>query len=397
MSLIGVNINDIHKNDGESLKDYKIRLCRNKDLYNITFVDIAKLINEITGENKGESSYRKWWRGYSEGYTDAIEKYNSEAYNLQRIEFEKERQKFFDYRSAYKKMIRDESRKEINFSLILQAIQNLKPYEPSEFPSTLIGENDMLICLDDIHYGSSIDNYWNKYNSDIAKERLVWYLAHIRKVRNIHNVQRCYLCCNGDLISGNIHLPIQITNKENIVEQIIGVSELLSWFISELCKEFREVFLSVVSGNHSRISTKDNSLKNERLDDLIPWYIKSRLQNLTNFKCIDNDIDNTISLVNIRGLNYLNVHGDYDSFSSVSKVIEMTNKDIYCVHFAHLHHNSYDTVNKYKVIRSGSLQGMDDYCIQKRIYGKAEQLICVCNGKGILCTYDVDLQNPAMY
>lgn len=396
MISIEDNISVLNRNSSESIKDYKIRLCKNKDVYDITFKDIAYLINKETGEDKGESSYRKWWRGYSEGYNDASKEVNDCEYELQRIEFEKEKQKFYDYRAAYKKIIREQARKDTTIDIVLDEIKKIEPYKPAKFPSTLIGENDMLVCLDDIHYGANIHNHWNTYNSNIAKERLLLYLANIRKIRTIHNTERCYICCNGDLISGNIHLPIQVTNKENIVEQIIGVSELLSWFISEVCKEFREVYFSVVSGNHSRISTKENSLINERLDDLVPWYIESRLQNISNFHYLPNTIDNTFSIINIKGLNYLNVHGDYDSFSSVNKIIEMTDEKIYCVHFAHLHHNSYDTINRYKVIRSGSLQGMDDYCIQKRIFGKAEQLICVCNSRGIFCTYDIDLQNPSM-
>ena len=107
---------------------------------------------------------------------------------------------------------------------------------------------------------------------------------------------------------------------------------------------------------------------------------------------LDNNIDTTLNVVNIRGLNYLNVHGDYDNFTSCQKVIEMLDIPIYCVHMGHLHHNKTDWMQKYKLIMSGSIQGMDDFCIQKRIFGKAQQLVCVCNEKGIQCTYDIDLQ-----
>ena len=51
-----------------------------------------------------------------------------------------------------------------------------------------------------------------------------------------------------------------------------------------------------------------------------------------------------------------------------------------------------DFVQNYKVLMSGSLMGMDDYCVTKRIYGRAQQLVCVCTENGIESTYDVDLQ-----
>ena len=66
----GYNVN-LKRLPGENLKDYKIRLCRNKDEYGISFQDIAALMSEETGEVKGESVYRKWWTYYKEGYTDA--------------------------------------------------------------------------------------------------------------------------------------------------------------------------------------------------------------------------------------------------------------------------------------------------------------------------------------
>ena len=41
---------------------------------------------------------------------------------------------------------------------------------------------------------------------------------------------------------------------------------------------------------------------------------------------------------------------------------------------------------------AGSFLGMDDYCVQKRIYGKSEQMVCVCDANGIRCAYDVPLK-----
>ena len=38
---------------------------------------------------------------------------------------------------------------------------------------------------------------------------------------------------------------------------------------------------------------------------------------------------------------------------------------------------------------SGSLQGVDDFCVSKRIFGKPEQLVCICNEKGLICAYDI--------
>lgn len=54
----------------ETIKDYKIRLFRNKSIYNLTTQTIADLINKVAGTNFNESTFRKWWAIYSEALED---------------------------------------------------------------------------------------------------------------------------------------------------------------------------------------------------------------------------------------------------------------------------------------------------------------------------------------
>lgn len=387
----------LEKGKNENIKDYKIRLCSNKDELGISFQKIAELINKESGENKSESTCRRWWNAYKEGYEDCEKKGLSSddllvKYENKRIEAEKAKVRFLDQRNEYNKNVRKDARYDELKDILKHSLENIKPYPVNTVYNDIVLDNDLLIGLNDIHFGANIKNNWNIYNPTICKNRLDIYLSKIIEIKKTHKSENCYVCANGDLISGNIHPTIAISNKENVVDQIKGVSEILSWFLSELTNNFKNVYLSIVSGNHSRMSTKENSPKDERLDDLIPWYIEARLSNKKNLNVIYNDIDKTMNVVNIRGLNYLNVHGDYDNFSNPQKVIDMLNIPIYCVHMGHLHHNKSDWVQKYKVVMSGSLQGMDDFCIQKRIFGKAQQIVCVCNNKGIDCIYDVDLQ-----
>lgn len=380
----------------ESIKEYKIRLLFNKDEYGLSYKEIADLVNRESGDSKSETTYRKWWAGYKEGYFDA-EKSNMKSediidqYEEKRVEAEKARVRYLDQRTLYNKNIRNDARFDELKYLVTEAISSLKPYETKTYPISG-NSGSLLVTLDDIHFGANISNQWNVYNPEVAKERLNRYLDNIIRIGTTHKADKCFVCANGDFISGNIHHTIQISNSENVVKQIMGVSELVSWFLSELSSIFKSVTFSVVSGNHSRLAKKDDSPKDERLDDLIPWYIKARLSNINNIVFVDNNMDNTFNIVNIEGLNYLNVHGDFDNFFNKNNVIDMIDIPIYCVHLGHKHRNKTEWVQKYKVITAGSLQGMDDYCIQKRLYGKAQQLVCVCNSNGILCTYDVDLQ-----
>jgi hypothetical protein len=220
------------------------------------------------------------------------------------------------------------------------------------------------------------------------------YIDEILKIQKTHNSQNCYVCANGDFISGNIHKSLSLENKENIIEQIMGVSELVADFLFELSKHFDKVIFSSTAGNHSRIGENKDVLKDERLDDLIEWYVKARIQNVKNIIINEKNIDNTMYLLNVRGKNYLGVHGSYDDSNyKIQSVTNMTEENIYCVLLAHLHHNKSDYVQGIKTLMAGSFVGMDNYTIEKRIIGQPQQLVCVCTNKGVLCQYDVNFDN----
>ena len=311
------------------------------------------------------------------------------------IELRKERQKFYDQRNAFNKIVRERSRQDELNEIIIDAIHNGElPRLNYERNIIEPSSNDLLVSLNDLHYGAVHSNYWNEYNSDIAKDMMANYLDRIINIADTHNSENCIVWENGDAISGAIHRSIQITNKENVIEQVMGASELIAEFIAELSKHFRTVKFVSVSGNHSRIDpNKDNALVDERLDDLIEWYIAARLQNFENIEIgAGEKIDSTMYLIDIRGKNYCGIHGDFDgSASKVQSLQTMVGRPVYAVLSGHMHHNKVDEVQGVKTVMAGSFLGMDDYCVQKRIYGKPEQMVCVCDENGIVCHYDIPL------
>lgn len=312
------------------------------------------------------------------------------------ITIQKERQKYFDQRNALTKLIRERSRQEELNEILEDAIRsgNLPQLE---YQRVMIesSDNDLLVSLNDIHYGATVNNYWNTYNSDVCRDMMCRYLDRIIAIGETHGSENCIVWANGDEISGNIHQSIAVTNKENVIEQIKGVSELIAEFLAELSKHFNQVIFVSVAGNHSRIETnKDRALVAERLDDLVEWYLNARLQNFENILIGGGEkIDNTMYLIDVRGKTYCGVHGDFDgSAGKVQSLQTMAGRPLYAVLSGHLHHNKTDDVQGVKTIMAGSFLGMDDYCVQKRIYGKSEQMVCVCDASGVRCTYDVPLK-----
>ena len=367
--------------------------------------DYAELSERLFGEGNcfNSSEVRKRMYGMK-AIIDAIEREGEEAirstdrlseYDRKKIEFQVERQKFFDQRNAFNKLVRERSRQEELNEILVAAIQsgNL-PQLNYEYHEVIPSNNDLLVSLNDIHYGATVDNYWNTYNSDICREMMRKYLDNVIQIANTHRSENCVVWANGDEVSGNIHKSITVTNKENVIEQIKGVSELIAEFIAELSKHFATVTFVSVAGNHSRLDpNKDNALVSERLDDLIEWYLAARLQSFENVIIGGGEkVDETMYLIDVRGKTYCGVHGDFDgSRSKIQAPQTMARKPLYAVLSGHLHHCKMDDVQGIRTIMAGSFLGMDDYCVQKRIYGRPEQMVCVCDETGVRCSYNVGL------
>ena len=49
----------------ESLLEYQIRICSERVKLDLTWDEVAKILNEELGENYGESKYRKWWYAFN--------------------------------------------------------------------------------------------------------------------------------------------------------------------------------------------------------------------------------------------------------------------------------------------------------------------------------------------
>lgn len=255
-------------------------------------------------------------------------------------------------------------------------------------------DNDLLVILSDLHIGAAFSSEWGEYNSDIATRRLNQYIREIVKIAERHNSENCFVSIQGDLISGNIHKSIQVTNRENVIDQIKIAANLITDFCFELSNYFKKVTITNVSGNHSRIDKKEDAIHSERLDDLIGWIVKNSLSHINKITFKENNLDIGIASIDIRGKEYIAVHGDYDSYSSsgVSNLCMMIHRIPYAILYGHLHHCSVDEVNGVKMVRGGSLAGSGDaFTIEKRLSGKPSQMVCVCSSAGIEAYYPVEL------
>jgi predicted phosphodiesterase len=203
----------------------------------------------------------------------------------------------------------------------------------------------------------------------------------------MYQSENAYLILGGDNIVGLIHLNARIEAKENVITQIMTVTDLISDFIYELSKIFSKVEVHSTAGNHSRsTASKDETTKGENFDLLVPYICKKDLKNIDNVKFVDNFLDCDIATFKVRGHMVYATHGDKDTVKNV--VYHMTNfarkaklplPDL--CYLGHRHTNSLETIDDVKVIQSGCIDGMDSYTIDSRLVGTPEQTVTVVTEK----------------
>lgn len=310
-------------------------------------------------------------------------------------ELQKERVKLRDERNELNRSIREEARKESYKEQIIRSISEyqcspLLYDESKQFTGVLKTDNDMIISCTDIHAGIEIDNYFNKFNEDVLKDRFNQYLDKILEVQVRHGSENAYVILS-ELVSGIIHNELRIESNQNLIEQFLTVTNYIAQFLEALSYHFSTVNVYICPGNHSRISPKkEDSLKGENIDNLALPFLQAKLQNFKNILFYKNEVDESIATFEVRGNLIAASHGDKDNPDTVVQKFTMfLSAQPNIIYLGHRHTNGMTTVYNTKVIESGCLSGSDNYCMDKRLKNNPEQTISIVTENGLDCLYDV--------
>lgn len=396
-------------NENEEQFLWRIGQAKDNGTLDMDWQDVADILNkefrESESEYRSESAYRKAYQGAKRFYEAGVfRQYDKDAYisELRNVKHEirQEKQKLFDERTSLNRVLREQGRVDSMCEIVKRAIEEyVSPKyecpEVHEFDS----ENDVIIHLTDIHCGVNISSPFNKFNSNILIERIYKYYCEIEKIQKLYNAQNAYVILGGDLIHGLIHVNSRIESKENVVNQIMTVSDLISEFVFYLSKIFCKVEIHTTVGNHSRsMPNKEEALHGEDFDLLIPFICKKALSRVSNVEFVDNYLDCDIATFKVRGHMVYATHGDKDTPKNIvyhmtqfARKAGMELPDI--CYLGHRHTNGLTTVDDVKVIESGCVDGMDNYTIEKRFTGTPEQTVVVVSEQHrikALCDVQID-------
>ena len=390
---------NLKRREGESLFEWKLRLSLMK-LNKETDLDWCELV-ELLEIDMSADHYRKLSYGYKE-YDDYIksktkEMIAQEEYKkllAKELEIKKEKVKLQDMRTLVNKQVRELSRKE-NLGEVLEKKLTELEMQPKiindEYKNRVTSNRDMVCLISDIHYGIKTTNALSPYDSDICKLKMNYLIDKTIKFSLENDVDKLYVMVLGDEISGLIHNTTRLEQREDVISQVIEVSELLYESIVKLANNLPYVIVGLAQGNHSRVmADKKDSLEHENFTRLIKEFLRLRLANISNVLLLENVFDEAIIELNIRGYNVIGLHGQNDRLNNLDRLIEMFDKKIDYVCLGHYHQSKEFETNKTEIIVNGCFSG-DDYSKRLRLYNKPIQKLLLFDDTGKIATYNINL------
>lgn len=317
----------------------------------------------------------------------------------QRIELQKERQRFSDQRREFNKLVNSQGRWEHLVDRLTDAANRLNEMTPlvgKTMYADDVGDNDAVLVLSDWHYGMKTSNAFNKFNTAICRERVKKVVEMASQRLEMHKCRDLHVFILGDLIHGCTHVSARVQSDELVCDQLMQVTELLAQALFELSQRVSHLYVHMTYGNHARtVQNKNDSVHADNMERIVPWWLKMRFINAGNVEVVDEDYGEFL-YANVHGYDFVGTHGDLDSVKSSPRLIPALFNKTYDLNVDYIllgdkhHHESFDELGVRAMI-VGSLCGTDDYANEHRLYSDPEQTLLIVNNVGVDAEYHIKL------
>ena len=329
---------------------------------------------------------------------------------VKKIELQCEKQKFLDQRREFNKLVAQLGREDhINDQLVAAAERIPETIgrlvdEPfwNEWNEQHESDNEAVLVLSDWHYGMVTDNVFNRYDTEICRQRVTNVIKSAIDRITLHQCSKLHVVLLGDFISGGIHSSTRVASEELVCDQLMQVSEILAQAIIALSTYVHETAVYATYGNHGRVMPKkDENIHRDNYERIIPWWLAQRIKaeeavigHKLNIN-IDDDNGTEFLFFSPCGIDMCAAHGDLDGVKQSPQMLgtlfhKVYNKDIKAILLGDKHHReSFEELGITSMI-VGSLCGSDDYANMKRLYSVPSQLLLIVNPRdGIDAEYQL--------
>jgi hypothetical protein len=405
-------VNDVLRRlEGETENQTLWRIGQAKSsgvLGDITWPEVAEFMNKTYREDETQyydsSAYRKRYKNFADAYEELFSKENFADEKIANIEAQmnelyKIKKQVQDQRRELRNLLTPEARFDNLTEILVESVNRLCKERPLEFNDYVMskGDSEAVLCIADWHYGMTTDNIWNKYNTDICKQRVVYLVTKTIQYLRRHEVKVLHVMLLGDAAHGGIHNSCRVASEEDTCDQLMHVSEIIANAINELSQYVSVVNVYSAYGNHLRtIQNKNDSIHSDNMEKIIPWWLEQRLQNNNRINIIKGDYYEFVYL-NVCGYNIVGAHGDLEKFKQFGLTVNTLftkkyGKTIDYTVSADKHHiEEFETMGIESVLVR-SLCGTDEYANNNRLYSAPGQTLMIFTSEeGRECTYNIKL------
>lgn len=338
-----------------------------------------------------DSIRKSWYVGKYSGYNvykymqDKMEKEYSSDEEFVRLEKLREKEymervRLQDANREKRAVLREYSRVEAIKEYIELKLDERKPRPFVKCNYAIKNGNEASLLVSDLHCYTIVDSIFNTYNIDVLRERMI-KLAN-KTIAWCHRESVEYLNVEilGDMISGIIHGSTIAQAQEDIIDQVLDVSDILTDFILSLKSEIPHITVYSVYGNHGRtMQGKSDAANKSNYERIIPAYIRKELRN-NDIQVIDSGFEDFVTYFLRDGKLIVCTHGTNDNPTTVNRTFtKLLGQDVFDIHMGHFHNpkeGDGTTIN-------GSVIGSDDYLISKRLYNIPTQILKVYYGDDV--------------
>lgn len=333
-------------------------------------------------------------------YTNPEEFSKEKELDKKLADIRKEKQKLFDQRREYNKLLTSDARAEHLNDELLRIAENLN----KEYPLVQLDKykdvntkREALLAFSDWHYGMVTDNIWNSYNTDICRKRVEKLLSKVIEYLELNQIDMLHIALLGDAAHGGCHVSCRVKSEEDVCDQIMHVSEIMAEAINKLSAHVNHITVYSCYGNHLRtIQNKQDSVDSDNLEKLIPWWLKQRLKENLKIDIVESEYKE-FTRVNICGYHVCCVHGNLDNFRNLGSTVNTIfsrkfGETIDYTISGDKHHLEEFEQFDIESILIRSLCGTDDFANEKRLYSKPGQTLMIFNLEyGREATYHIPL------
>ena len=316
------------------------------------------------------------------------------ALEQKKTELHKERQRYYDQRREYNKLVNADGRREHLEDRLIEAAKalnesvNLELCAARKDTHTRDPRREAVLVFCDWHYGMTTHNIWNDYDTAICQERVSQIVDRAIDRLQIYQPERLHVFILGDMIHGACHVSARVASEELVCDQLMQVSEILARAIAQLATQVDDVRVYATYGNHARtVQNKADSIHRDNLERIIPWWLTQRMQNVSNVMVMEPS-DNEFIYADICGYGFCASHGDLDSVKNSPKTLSVLfqkrlGKDVDYVILADKHHREMFEEMGVTAEICGALCGTEDFANDRRLYSTPSQLMLIvdrCEG-----------------